>query len=116
MTVNKELMKKKHPYDGKVIVDKLGRSITLRRPRLSEKMNLNAALGSDYSKEGCRMYAMFLPYIAKIDDMVFPTILNKAGLDSNLDLLEEEGLEAVIEEMLPHLTKTEEEAIEEVKK
>ena len=86
---------KKSTLDGKVIKDKLGRSILLRKPNTIDKYHLVKALGEDAKNPMCVGMMFPLIYVAKLDGEVFPTPMAYGECIAGLKRLEEEGVAAV---------------------
>lgn len=107
-------------YDGKVVVDSLGRSITLRKPNTMNRYNLMRLLGKDSQVEACVNMMIPLLYVAKIEDKdgkcnVFSNPTSYQECCFNLEKLGDEGQEAVISELIDSKI-SEEEAVEATKK
>ena len=88
-------MLKKSTLDGKVVKDKLGRSIVLRKPNTIDKYYLVKALGEDSKNPMCVAMMFPLLYVAKLDGEVFPPITGYRECIAGLKRLEEEGVSAI---------------------
>lgn len=104
-------------YDGKEIVDSLGRKLRLRKPNILDKYDLMSALGDEKSPH-CLMYAFATIQIVSIDGMVIQSPKSSREVRATLQLIRDEGVEALNDYLgtLAENTLDEKGQIEKVKK
>lgn len=114
-----DILKSICAYDGKVIIDKLGRQITLRKPNILDRFYLMKHLGETAKVQQCVDLLTPTIYVAKIDGKVLGRPQNYVDCLDNMQTLGEEGNIAVIAEVAKYMQGSEgeaEEGIESVKK
>ena len=109
-----DLNLQKKSYDGKKVVDALGRTLVLREPSWYDQYLLFSAMGEDSTNSGCLSAALPLLYITSIDDAVITIPSNKNDLMAGLRLIRKEGAEKVLETIAEE--KSPEGEIKEIKK
>jgi len=87
----------KASYDGKVVKDSLGRSITLRKPNIMDRYYLNKAMKQDAEIPACVNMMFAILFVAKIDDRVFESPRSYEECMELLQYLKDEGLLVVHE-------------------
>lgn len=101
------------------IIDPKGRRIVLRKPKSLKEYNLIRVLGDDASRYYSSMCTPLI-WIESIDDYIVPPIEKKLHIDQLIELLDDEGIDAVNEAVLKNLEERNRferfEGIEEIKK
>lgn len=107
----------KNPIDGMEVKDSLGRVLRLRKPDILDQYDLFSAIGEDTRNPACIIMATKTLYVATIDGQVVESPKSLAQFRATLKRIGEEGLLA-IDEILYSLddTKTEKEALQQIKK
>ncbi len=86
-------------YDGKEIKDSLGRTLKLRKPDILDFYDLMSAIGDDSKNLVCMTMASRCLYVAMIDGQLLQSPKSLAEFRMNLKRIDEEGLDAVSEQM-----------------
>lgn len=95
--------------------DSLGRRIMVKRPLLSEQLDLMVIVGPEASKNDMYMAMMnVLLHVQSIDDDPVLPLTSKKAIDEMVNKLGNEGVEAVTKAMSEHFSKTF--TVDEVKK
>jgi hypothetical protein len=80
----------------RIITDKAGRTISLRRVGVVERLRLFKALGPELSMNDAYMgYAIVAASVAVLDGVPMPFPVNEAGVESLLGRLGDDAVEAV---------------------
>lgn len=116
MTEIAQKLNSKPGFDGKEVVDSLGRKIVLRKPDIMDRFYLMRAMGKDASNQ--MLVIMMYPtiYVAAIDGAPFPTPRTSVECEAALKRLGDEGSDAVNKEINKDFDDHEEEAKETIKK
>lgn len=97
------------------VTDSLGRSILVRRPLLSDQLDLMVVVGPEASKNDMYMAMMnVLLHVQSIDDDPILPLTTKKAVDEMVNKLGNEGVEAVTKAISEHFSKTF--TVDEVKK
>lgn len=97
------------------VVDSLGRRILVKRPLLSEQLDLMVIVGPEASKNDMYMAMMnVLLHVQSIDDDPVLPLTSKKAIDEMVNRLGNEGVEAVTKAISEHFSKTF--TVDEVKK
>ncbi len=97
------------------VVDSLGRRILVKRPLLSEQLDLMVIVGPEASKNDMYMAMMnVLLHVQSIDDDPVLPLTSKKSIDEMVNRLGNEGVEAVTKAISEHFSKTF--TVDEVKK
>lgn len=106
----------KKPNPEIQIFDKNGRSIVLRKPKPFRQYELVRILGSDATQAYIQMCFSLL-WVEKVGDHIMPAISKPMHLESLVNILDYEGLEAVNQKVLDIILESAgENGIEEAKK
>jgi hypothetical protein len=105
-----------------VVIDKAGRKIILKKPRLSKVQRFIGLTGDKVGRE-LKNILFFVssapvPYIYSIDDYIAPPLETQSEIDELYDILDDYGLEAVQQAYNENFSKikSEEEMKEDIKK
>ena len=89
------------------VTDSLGRSILVRRPLLSDQLDLMVVVGSEAAKNEMYMAMMnVLLHVLAIDDDPTLPLTTKKTVDEMINKLGNEGVEAVTGAISEHFSKT----------
>jgi len=104
-------------FDGKEIVDSLGRKLTLKKPDILDLYDLMSAIADDSKSQFCQGMAMNTLYIALIDGQPIEPPKSYREFRAVLKRIGEEGLSAIMKFMEELANENpEKEQIEKVKK
>ena len=86
-----------NPFDGKEIMDKVGRKIRLRKPNILDRYDLFSALEDDAKNPMCLSYALPMLHVMSIDGIILESARSIKEFRANLVRLGEDGHNAVLE-------------------
>lgn len=97
------------------VIDSLGRRILVKRPLLSDQLDLMVVVGGEASRNDMYMAMMnVLLHVQAIDDDPILPLTSKKTIDDMVNKLGNEGVESVTKAISDHFSKTF--TVDEVKK
>lgn len=103
-------------FDGKEIVDALGRKIRLRKPDILDYYDLMSAIGNDSANPRCYETAILSLHVATIDGMVLESPKSLPEFRMNLKRIGEEGIYSLREYISQSDSESDKEVTEKIKK